>query len=159
MVPPNSVLGVTGHRPQSLPNYDFDRLCDLALACLEKFQPSHVNTGMALGWDQAVATACVHANTPFTAFLPFKTQASVWPKNDRLRHENLLRLAAKVVVVSPGPYRAEKIQLRNEALVDASAGLLALWSGKPSGTANCVRYARSKNLPLVNVWTSWVRFA
>ena len=58
-------------------------------------------------------------------------------------------------------------QARNEIVVDGSDRLLALWSGSPSGTGNCVRYATGEipsvvtgefiatPVPVDNVWADW----
>ena len=43
------IIVVTGHRPQRLGQHRPERLVDLAVAALKKFEPSLVITGMALG--------------------------------------------------------------------------------------------------------------
>ena len=53
----------TGHRPNKLGGYDDDiyqRLVTLAMTYLEETRPKRVISGMALGWDQALAEAAVN---------------------------------------------------------------------------------------------------
>lgn len=46
---------------------------------------------------------------------------------------------------------ARKLQKRNEWLVDRVDTLLAVWTGRPGGTANCVRYAERVGKPVIRV--------
>jgi len=55
------ILAVTGHRPEKLGGYGpavAERLFNLASSELQGLRPEYVLTGMAIGWDQAVADAC-----------------------------------------------------------------------------------------------------
>ncbi len=40
------------------------------------------------------------------------------------------------------------MQVRNEYMVDRADLVLALWNGTPGGTGNCVRYARTRGVPV-----------
>jgi uncharacterized phage-like protein YoqJ len=151
------ILAGTGHRPDKLGGY-FDhihiRLLALARAELTRLRPSLVISGMALGWDQALAQAAVDLGIPFDAYLPFIDQDLTWPLAARARYWDLLKRAHDGIYCSPGLYAPWKMQKRNERMVDASDLLLALWDGTPSGTANCVRYAKRVGRPIENVWTN-----
>ena len=154
-------LAFTGHRPNKLGGYSetvFTRLVALASATLRFYQPELVYTGMALGWDQAVAQACIETGIPFIACVPFSGQEGKWPDDSQRRFRDLIAKAQEVVVVSEGGYSAAKMQVRNEYMVDHADQLLALWDGTSGGTANCVEYAKGKGLPIRNVWGSWVKF-
>lgn len=159
------ILAGTGHRPNKLRIGALDgyhpavhaRLVDLAHAALQREAPTRVISGMALGWDTALAEAAVDLGVPFDAYVPFAGQESRWPEASRRRYHDLLAHAARVVVVSPGGYAPDKMQLRNERMVDDSDLLLALWDGSAGGTRNCIDYARSVGHRHRNLWTSWMR--
>ncbi|WP_206759019.1 hypothetical protein [Anabaena azotica] len=47
---------------------------------------------------------------------------------------------------------------RNEWMVDQCHRLVALHDGSTGGTGNCVNYAKSKKVHIVNLWKSWVKY-
>jgi uncharacterized phage-like protein YoqJ len=129
---------------------------------LRKLAPTKVRTGMALGWDQAVAEACVKIGLPFVACLPCDDQNALWEHHQQKRYQELLQNAVEVIVVSPGPYAVRKMFVRNEYLVDNCNILLALWNGDyRSGTGHCVSYAErqklyeKRNIEIVQCWDQW----
>jgi uncharacterized phage-like protein YoqJ len=157
-IPPNSVVGVTGHRPQSVPSFSFPRLVDLARACLKKLRPRLVIQGGALGWDLATAQASLDLDIPYKTYVPFVGQDSKWSAEDQKLYRRLVYASAEVVLITDGGYSNEAFKARNRAVVEDSEGILALFSGAPSGTAHAVSYAKHLSKPLLNVWTSWVKF-
>lgn len=155
-----NVIAVTGHRPDKLGGYSravFIELVNLAKHHLVEHQPDEVITGMALGWDQAVAEACRQLNIPFIAAIPFKGQESMWPRESRAYYRELLSCAKEVVEVSPPGYAAWKMLRRNEWMVCRATRVLALWNGTSGGTANAVAYAHELEIPVTNLWTSYYR--
>lgn len=158
-------LAVTGHRPNKLGGYSdkaASMLRGFAIDELHRYvgqKDLKVFTGMALGWDQAIAVACLHLDLPFIAHLPCNNQECKWPQQSKAAYRLLLERAESVVVVSPGPYAAWKMQRRNQAMVDDCQELLALWNGSPGGTANCIEYAESRFTPpkITNPWEKWQR--
>ena len=155
------IVSVAGHRlGRKLGGYGKEVLAALqrvALRGLEQLQPDEVITGMALGWDQAVALACIELGIPFIAAVPCDGQERLWPAASQELYKSILERAAKVVVVSPGEYAPWKMYKRNEWMVDNSDQVLALWDGSPDGgTAACVRYAQSKGKGVLNVWSLWL---
>ncbi len=149
------ILAGTGHRPDKLGGYHpsvTDNLTALARVMITKLKPSHIISGMALGWDQALAQSAVDMDIPFTAAVPFKDQDNRWPEDSRTKYKSLLLKADKVVTVSPGGFTAAKMQIRNEWMVDRCDVLLALWDGSPGGTGNCIQYAKKVNAKIVNIW-------
>lgn len=147
----------TGHRSNKLGGYSyavFSRLVALAEAALKRYQPEKVISGMALGWDQALAQAAVNLNIPLVAAIPFKGQENMWPEASKKKYEELLSHAG-VVVVSSGNYAPAKMETRNEWMVDRSDLVLALWNGTSGGTCNCVRYAYQKQKRVINLWKTW----
>lgn len=147
----------TGHRPHKLGGYSeavSRALVGLAQAALREQDAEHVISGMALGWDQALAHASVLEGMPFTAAIPFHGQDSKWPEASRKRYQRLLNRASGVHVCA-GSYSPRAMQERNEWMVDNCDILLALWDGSAGGTANCLRYAESRQRVIVNLWDRW----
>ena len=149
-------MGVTGHRPERIIGYSEDRLLDLAFAVLEKYQPRKVITGMALGWDLAIAKTCVSLDIPFIAAVPFIGQESLWKSDDIKLYRYILSFADKVEIISDGGYSARKMQKRNEFIVNNSDIIISLWDGKKyGGTWNCINYARKSEKKITNFYKSW----
>lgn len=158
-------LTVTGHRPHKIlvrgqKAYDgpaYAALVDFAEKVLHHLDPRCVITGMALGWDQAIAEAAERASIPFIAYVPFLGQESRWPTSSQKRYADLLAGAKAMRICSSGGYSAAKMQKRNELMVDGADAVAALWDGSAGGTANCVRYAESQSVRVVKCWPSWLR--
>lgn len=155
------VICGTGHRPNKLGGYGpdvFARLVDLATKAIKKYQPSSVISGVALGWDMALASAAIDLGVPFTAAVPFEGQETRWPETNRSIYRQSLSKATKVVYVCDPGYAAWKMQRRNEWMVDNASLVLALWDGSPGGTGNCAEYAHRIAKPVVNLWESWIKY-
>lgn len=154
------ILSATGHRPNKLGGYSQeaqDKLVTLARVALLELKPASVITGMALGWDTAVAIACQKLAIPYTAAIPFRGQQLAWPAQSQRQWEELLEDAMNVKIVCEGEYAPWKMQVRNEWMVDNADRVLALWNGTKGGTANCVAYAEKKSKPIINLWESYER--
>lgn len=148
----------TGHRPQKLLGFgtEADRvLRRFARAWIEALAPQQVISGMALGWDQALASAAVELGVPLVAAVPFEGQEMRWPESSRREYQLLLRRAAEVVIVSPGSFSVRSMHRRNEWMTDRCDLLMALYDGSPSGTGNCIRYAENAGRDILVVWASW----
>lgn len=172
---PGLVVAGTGHRPDVLGGYTEQartRLTDFARHCLNAYFKTvvgdgNVISGMALGWDQALAEAAVSLGIPVLAAVPCDGQDATWPQAARKRYRAFLEHSlVRVHVVCPGPYKGWKMQVRNEWMVDRCHYLLALYNGDPEGgTANCVKYAWKKNerggrptARIRNVWDEWEKW-
>jgi uncharacterized phage-like protein YoqJ len=156
------IVAGTGHRPNKLGGYNQSvnhRLVSLALEILTEIKPDHVISGMAQGWDQALARAATELGIPWTAAVPFFGQESAWPKAAQRRYFDLLNSAADTVIVCQGGYSPEKMQRRNEWMVDRADKVLALWDGSRGGTGNCILYAERKRTPIINVWERFAKEA
>lgn len=154
------IYAVTGHRPEKLGGYLFEaeeRRLKLARAYFTADRPDQIITGMALGWDTAVALAAVDLGIPFIAAVPFKGQEGQWFPNAQKRYRDLLRAACDVVVVSAGGFTAEKMMIRNEWMVDRADKVIALWDGSPGGSGNCACYAMRRGVQVVNLYKFWVK--
>lgn len=159
------ILGVTGHRPKYLTigpldgyhEYVQKRLRDLARQVLLDTRPSCVLTGMALGWDIAVAESAKNLDVPYAAYVPFPGQELLWTQPDQDRYNALLSTAQEVKYISARSHRGAYLR-RNTALVKDSQALAALWNGSlTSGTAHAIHQARIYRVPLRNYWNSWER--
>lgn len=152
------ILAGTGHRPNKLGGYGTgttERLVKLATKYLVELKPDVVISGMALGWDQALALAATQQDIEWWAYVPFKGQDNFWPPKSKELYHILLGQADVVRIVSPNGYHPQTMQVRNRAMVDDCDKLLALWSGTPGGTANCLQYAREIGKPVINIWDEW----
>lgn len=113
-------------------------------------------SGMALGVDMWAAEIVLEMpklvpemKLKLIAAVPCDGQDKLWRPEMRKRYQDILSRAAEVVVVSPGPYAAWKMQRRNQWMVDNSSLVIAVWDGSPGGTANCISYARRRG---VKIW-------
>jgi uncharacterized phage-like protein YoqJ len=159
------ILAGTGHRPVTLnltySKSDRQLLFDFALSSLQKQALTSNDTiisGMANGWDQALACAAIELEIPFIAALPFKGQESKWPESGKSHYNYLLSKAKETVIVCEGGYANWKYYARDKWMVDHADGILALWSGIKSGTADTVMYAKQKNKQVINVWDDWIGY-
>lgn len=152
----NAVAG-TGHRPGDRFPADqetFDHLFAVAWDWILDEQPSVILTGMALGWDQALAKAAIEHGVPVVAYIPFIGQADRWSKRQAEDYSNLLNQCAEKKLISRS-YRPGAFQRRNEAMVDDANKIVALWDGSPGGTANCIEYAEVMGVPVENLWKTF----
>src|SRR5688572_6694991 len=155
------IYAFTGHRPPKLGGYSDKARNDVgrfASEFLKRTKPKRVISGMALGWDIAIARAALRRGIPLVAAIPFTGQESKWRWVDQVKYREILQEATHVHVASPGGYAVEKMQIRNEWMVDNCDKLIALWDGSDGGTANCIRYAQSLKRPesfIVNLWDEW----
>jgi len=146
-------VGVTGHR--KLLNKEAQVL-EVTKEKLRKILESHpegveVNTGMALGFDQLVCDACLALGVPYVAAVPCDAQDGLWSPLQRQHYEALIGKAARVVLVSPGPYEAWKMHARNGWIVNNSQEMVVHWDGFfPGGTGACMKLVKSKKLPWTN---------
>jgi len=153
------IIAGTGHRPKVLGGYGNDTLLpiiELLCETLTKLRPDKVISGMALGFDQALALAAIKLHIPFIAAVPHDGQESIWPESAQRKYKFILDRAETVAVICPGEYAREKMQKRNEWMVDNADLVLALWNGQPGGTANCINYARKTGKKIMNLYDDWV---
>lgn len=153
------IIAGTGHRPDKLGGYDphtIRKVLTFAEAVLRHYQPSTVITGMAQGWDMALAQASINLNIPFHAYVPFIGQEQVWPSATRLYYKALLQHAQHVIICSPGGYSKQAMQIRNQRMIDECELLLALWNGSSGGTGNAITYATFTGKPYTNLWSQFL---
>lgn len=152
------IIAGTGHRPNKLGGYGYlasVKREQLARNWLSTYVPTLVISGMALGWDQALAQAATQEGISFDAYIPFKGQERMWPKESQNIYSNLLCHARKIIYVCDPGYAPWKMQKRNETMIDACDQVLALFDGSKGGTWNCIQYAESKGKIINNCWSDW----
>lgn len=142
------IVAFTGHRPDKLggyklPNPTYIKVCKEIDKLLRELKPEKVITGMALGVDQWAAMVAHKLGIPFLAAIPFEKQELKWPEESQKTWRLLRKLASEEVIVSPGGYSADKMQIRNQWMVDHCDKLIAIWDGTSGGTENCINYAKS----------------
>ncbi len=153
------IIAGTGHRPGKLYGYDqntFNKLIDLAEAVIEHFNPNKIISGMALGWDLALAKASLNLKIPLIAAIPYPNQPDQWNKKDKDFYNSILKQADHIEIIS-SYFGYKFLQQRNEWMVDHSDQLIALYkNGEIGGTFNCIEYAKWKNKPIYNVWDIFI---
>lgn len=152
------IIAATGHRPDKLGGYGYkteQKLLSLALVYLKEQRPEKVITGMALGWDTAVAMAAYCLGIPFIAAVPFTGQQYNWDPEHIRRYHEILTAAEAVHTITAGGYSAHAMEIRNRWMVDHADRMVALWDGSGGGTGNCIRYAKRKKVEIDNLWTRW----
>lgn len=165
-----SLYAITGHRPGTLGGFTdtiLDRLDRFGIALvthiLQDDPQAEFVIGMALGFDQAVAKACVRMTAPFIAAVPYKDQDHIWRPSDQQVYRDLLTHAKRMEVVSPGEWSVRKLMIRNEWMVnqvkaqgEGIGAVLALYNGKgEGGTSKCVEYAEKAGVEVLNYWDQW----
>jgi len=163
----NRIVVATGHRPQKCGGFATPArllLKQIAIDWLTALNPRGAVSGMALGWDTAIVEACLHLRLPYVACIPFRGQESQWPSSSQRAYNEYLRKAANVIVCSPGPYSAHKMQIRNERMIDMALHygpgpnnsiLFAMWDGTSGGTENCLSYAQTR-MQTMNAWADFL---
>lgn len=159
-------IAFTGHRPDKLPGgYDWEsdsnqKLCyviEKVVSYLVSKQPSFcLYTGGALGVDQMVVYhfCGLQLDKPMKQHmaLPYAPEilTSKWNQRSKDAFNHLMQQVDEITIVDQLPlydftkvegYKKEKLQIRNQFLVDQSHLLIAVWDGSPSGTKNCIDYA------------------
>lgn len=123
---------------------------------LRELKPEHVISGMALGWDQAVAIAAIKLNIPLVAAVPFQGQDARWPTSSQQLYRQILARAHHVNVISTGGYSHTAMQARNRWMVDHSHQLLALCHpARLGGSQHCLAYAHQRHVPITHCWNAF----
>jgi uncharacterized phage-like protein YoqJ len=152
-------VGITGHRPQGLPR-DLMQLAKISLWMVNKLLDVGVDeacTGMAIGTDQRFARVCLSLGVPFNAFLPCIDQENKWCSVDKREYECLLKYATSIRYTYKRPYPGPHCMTeRNQDMVNWLAEedfsiLLAVSSGKPSGTSNCINKAKKADVGIITL--------
>jgi len=155
----------TGHRPNKLGGYNEnnpiainikEKLKIAIIYAIEKQNIINFISGMAMGVDMWAVEILIdikksYPHIKIVGAIPFLGQETKWYKETQIKYNNLLKQLDKIEYVSSPGYSAYKMQIRNEWMVNHSKIVIAVWDGTPGGTANCVKYARSKNKKIIHL--------
>lgn len=159
----------SGHRKVfgDYPDDDvFRALIQFCRVPLEALQPERVLSGMALGWDLAIARAALLEGIPLTVCLPHEDQCGRWPKHMRRVWREIVEEADQSVLVWKEPgYESwgidgigyvHSLRKRNDYMVDHSDTVVAYWDGEnKGGTAHCLEYARASDKKILNGYSGF----
>lgn len=162
-------IAVTGHRPAklncgTLSGYDPANqrlLRRFAEQVVLRHDPNDLwITGMALGWDMAIASACCDHAIFYHCYVPCDDQERLWSPKQRSEYRELIAGATAVKKTAPGPYEPWKMLHRDMAMVDEATKVVALFNGETAGgTYHTWQYANDRaGLDVENVWTEWVTY-
>lgn len=149
------VVTFTGHRTYSRHN---DQLIEHSIEMLYRAGARRFRVGMAEGFDLAVACTVLllqskHPDIELEAFIPWRGFEQTFSESNRRLYSLIVERATRLHYLSEN-YFMGVYQQRNEAMVDGADYVIAWWDGKPSGTANTVRYAREIGCPVKNIFDS-----
>lgn len=150
-------LCFTGHR--NLPQQERQRIA----AKLEQLLRKKIEEGYccfaaggAPGFDTLAAQTVLRLREEYPQIrlqliLPFRGQEAKWQQEDRLLYRSIMAQADVVDFLLEG-YINGCYEMRNHALVDCSSACICyLTHPIRSGTAQTVRYAQKKGLPIYNI--------
>ena len=153
------IYGGTGHRLEVIGYENKPKLIRYATSILPGYKPTKIISGMAIGWDQALAWAAVNNGIPFIAAVPFLGQADIWPKEAQEEYQKLLNLAEDVIIVCEGGFAPHKYHVRDQWMVDHGDAMIALWNGNEhGGTYSTVKMTKKAKKELHNVWPGWIEY-
>ena len=153
----------TGHRPQSL-QFGFNEndsrcaalkqtLREQIIRLIEEENVTHFISGMAIGIDMYAAEIVLNLKKSYPGItlesaIPCETQAVKWSVALRERYYDIAAKCDKETMLQTH-YTPDCMDKRNRYMVDHSDVVIAVWSGRPSGTGKTVTYALAKGKPVV----------
>ena len=148
------VVTFTGHRTYSRHN---DQLIQHWVEMLYMAGACRFRVGMAEGFDLAAASAVLvaknkHSDIELEVFIPWRGFEQTFSESNRRLYSLIVERATQIHYLAEGYYHGV-YQERNEKMVDGADYVIAWWNGKPSGTANTVRYARRVGCPVKNIYS------
>lgn len=149
----------TGHRSQKLPwgfNEQDERCLQMKENAKQKIisaiNRGYINfiSGMAIGFDMICAELVLELKKQYPQIklvcaIPCKGQEKVWNAFTQKRYNNIVKRADKKVVLAE-KYTPECMLDRNRYMINNSSLCIALFDGKPGGTAKTIEYAKQKGL-------------
>ncbi|MCC8190416.1 MAG: DUF1273 domain-containing protein [Planctomycetes bacterium] len=158
MVPMEETCCFTGHRPAffSFKNDESHPECGRIKAfirerceyCVTRKGVRHFISGGALGVDTWAMEAVIDLKAAYPTVtlecaLPFAGMPAGFPPDDRYRYHRLVDQIDTVTVIAPR-YGPGCMRQRNQYMVDRAAFLIAVWTGRKSGTGQTVAYAQRR---------------
>jgi len=154
----------TGYRPEKLPwrgNEHDPRANKLKWKIFDIVEAvyqagiSHYICGMARGADFYFCEAALslreeHPEITIEAAIPFAKQAKLWSIEEQRRYFHLVSQCDYETVLGEN-YAEGCMRRRNQYMVDNAALLIAVFDGKPGGTMQTIKYAKSQGLEIVEI--------
>lgn len=154
----------TGHRPDKLGGFDpnnslakkvKESLQFSIIKCIENGYDTFISGG-ALGVDQWAAEIVISLKVKYPHIKliiarPFPSQDKVWNPQSKKVFQEICSKADSVVDVSPDPYTAWKMQVRNDYMINNSSLVIAVYDGSEGGTGNAVKSAIKKNKTIITI--------
>lgn len=144
----------TGHRPEMLKEKEAYAIVELRKAIEKAISEGYTTfiTGCSRGVDLWAADIVIemrryNKNLKLICVVPFEGFEEHW-EVDWVKHYRLVRKQADWVQVIDSEYAPDVYQKRNMWMVNKASKLIAVWSGRPSGTKNTIDYAVSQNVPV-----------
>jgi len=111
--------------------------------------------GGALGWDSVCGFAVLDFKAKYESIklvmvLPCREQDKGWSEKDKAAYKELLAAADEIIYVSE-EYTKDCMKKRNMLLVQDSDCCIAYMKYKRSGSAQTVRLANEKGIPVYNL--------
>lgn len=169
----SKAIAFTGRRPKDLCGYDknaYTGFIDQLSSMLKYYYDQgydKFNSGLAQGFDMLAFHAVDKlkqsgAKIQNVVYMPFKGQELRWAKYGTFSQDEYRRIIDRADDVKvlcnnadTSDYRAvtRLLDERNHAMVDDADLVLALypdgnWFRSKGGTANCMRYARTRHVPV-----------
>ncbi len=144
------ILGGSGHRVILEEHYNHVYIETEKV--IKELKPDKIISGLALGFDQLLAVIGFRNNIPVLGAIPFVGQESRWSERQKIIYQKIIEKCSETVIVSNGDYAVWKLMDRNKYIVDNSNVIISYFSGKPSGTSNCLNYAKSINKQIINIY-------
>lgn len=157
----------TGPRPRSLP-FGFNEndvrcvalkrtLREQIIHLIEEENVTHFISGMAIGIEMYAAEIVLDLKKSFPGItlesaIPCETQAVKWSEALRERYYSIAAQCSKETMLQ-SHYTPNCMDKRNKYMVDQSDVIIAVWSGRSSGTEKAVTYALSKEKPVIVIDT------
>lgn len=132
---------ITGHRKSKLLTYDVEWIKECIYESLRnlKGEYGYVRgySGMASGVDLWFCEACVVADIPYVACIPFKGQDGYMDDMDKAIRKNLIKDAVEVR------------EVKNSWMVEQVEFAIVVWDGNKGGTHNVLQQLVEKQVSFV----------
>lgn len=156
------IWGCAGHRPPRAGGYSDRAFSTLVRVCevfIGEQEPSKMYIGMGLGWEQAMATACLNKKIPYVACIPCKEQDKIWLPANKAVYQNLVSKAASVHLTFNGTFEenAACMHERNDYIAQEVDAVAVFWDEQPEGqTWEFLLFCYSRGKEVFNYYESWL---
>jgi hypothetical protein len=149
-------LAITGHREL---NADTERLVDAALRAEIGNRASRGLVGLSCiadGADTLFAHAVLDAGGELVVIVPARRYRDGLPTEQRPIYDVLIARATEVVRLDHTESNAQAYMAANLRMIEQADELIAVWDGEPArgygGTADVVKAARERGIPVTVIW-------